>query len=106
MHWYFINRQSFYYLVYTDSSPNTIFLVYNEAGDEQLGLTVGYDIVLLYNGMETQEEYKSQVKFNTTVNDGRWVKKINKYVLTILPSEFQVGRWINYTIIYRYGYIL
>lgn len=50
---------------------NTVFLVYNEAGDEQLGLTVGNNIVLHYNGIEIQEEHTSKITFNTSINDGR-----------------------------------
>lgn len=64
----------------TGSTENTVFLVYNEAGDEQFGLTVGNDIVLLY--ADTLEEHNNKVKFNTRVNDGRWVKNDKIFVIT------------------------
>lgn len=45
--------------------------MYNEVGDEQLGLTIGNDIILHYNDLEAQDEYKNKVKFNASINDGR-----------------------------------
>jgi len=60
---------------WTGSENNTVFLIYNEAGDEQLGLTVGSDVLLQYNDQEAHEEYKSEIKFNASINDGRWVNK-------------------------------
>jgi hypothetical protein len=50
---------------------NTVFQVYSESGNEQLGLTVANEIVLSYNDVEVQEEHKSNIKFNTNINDGR-----------------------------------
>lgn len=64
---------------WTGSDNNTVFLVYNEAGDEQLGLTVGSDVLLQYNDRESREEYKSKIKFNAVINDGRWVKRTNSW---------------------------
>lgn len=55
----------------TGADTNTVFLVYDEAGDEQLGLTVGTDVVLQYNDREAPEELKYKVKFNVGVDDGR-----------------------------------
>jgi len=55
----------------TDSDTNTVFLVYDRAGNEQLGLTVGSDIALQYNDLEALEERLTKVKFNTSVNDGQ-----------------------------------
>lgn len=53
------------------SNANTVFAVYNEVGDEQLGLTVGSDILLHYNDLEAQEEYKNNVQFNSSIDDGQ-----------------------------------
>lgn len=60
---------------WTGSENNTVFLIYNEAGDEQLGLTVGSDVLLHYNDQEAHEDYKSEIKFNASINDGRWLIK-------------------------------
>lgn len=80
----------FFFIFQTGSESNTVFLVYNDAGDEQLGLTVGNDIVLHYNDMEAKEDFKNMVKFNTSINDGRWVKKKKKQILILnsVPGVF------------------
>lgn len=64
-------RHLIYDRIQIGADMNTVFLVYDEAGDEQLGLTVGTDVVLQYNDREAPEELKYKVKFNVGVDDGR-----------------------------------